>query len=163
VTLTVPLGRHALSGRFDLLILTAERAHIYDWKTEARPHTPEKLRQSGQTLLYLALAAEGLAALGAPRPPEAISLTYWYASDPASSVRIRYGETEHARAWRELESVVSEIERLLAGADAWPLTDNLDECGRCAYQLYCRRFPATVDLSAWEETESAAGLVPWLP
>lgn len=163
LTLTVPVGSRSVSGRFDLLILAPERAHIYDWKTETRPRTPEQLRQSGQTRLYLALAAAGLAALGAPRPPRAISLTYWYASDPEASATIGYDEAEHRRAWRELEAVVAELERLAAGDGPWPLTDDQDACGRCAYQLFCRRFPGTVDLSAWQEAEAPADLEPWLP
>jgi hypothetical protein len=62
-TLTAPLGDCLLTGRFDLLLLTADRAHIYDWKTERRPRAAVALREDLQTRLYLALLYEGAAAL----------------------------------------------------------------------------------------------------
>lgn len=142
LTLTVPIGRHLLTGRFDLLVLGQNQAHIFDWKTEARPRPETQLRADLQTRLYLALLAEGSKALVAPAPPvspEQIAMTYWYANDPTKSVTIPYSQAQHDQNWAELQAAVSTIEHRLQDPTIWPLTDNLNECARCAYQVYCDR------------------------
>jgi hypothetical protein len=142
LTLTVPIGRHLLTGRFDLLVLGEKQARIFDWKTEARPRSEAELRADLQTRLYLALLTEGSQALVAPGPPlvpDAIAITYWYANDPAKSVTIPYSQTEHDQNWAELQSAVAAIEERMERPTVWPLTDNLNECARCAYQVFCDR------------------------
>lgn len=142
LTLTVPIGRHLLTGRFDLLVLGEQQAHIFDWKTEARPRPEADLRADLQTRLYLALLTEGSQALmasGSPLAPDAIAITYWYANDPAKSVTIPYSSAEHQQNWAELQSAVAAIEHRMAHPTVWPLTDNLNECARCAYQVFCDR------------------------
>ncbi|HUM72486.1 MAG TPA: PD-(D/E)XK nuclease family protein, partial [Chloroflexota bacterium] len=66
LTLTIPIGRHLLHGRFDLLIIGEidgrAFAHLYDWKTGRQPDETT-LRHDWQTRLYLAMLAEGGQAL----------------------------------------------------------------------------------------------------
>jgi hypothetical protein len=159
LTLTVPIGRHLLTGRFDLLVLGENQAHIFDWKTEARPRREADLRADLQTRLYLALLAEGSQALvapGAPLATEAIAITYWYANDPAQSVTIPYSQAEHEQNWAELRAVVAAIEHRLEHPTIWPLTENLNECGRCAYQVFCDRQVAIALAAAIEPAEDEA-------
>ncbi|MFZ0548048.1 MAG: PD-(D/E)XK nuclease family protein [Candidatus Promineifilaceae bacterium] len=163
LSLTVPIGRHLLTGRFDLLILGQEAAHIFDWKTDARPRTEADLRNDLQTQLYLALAVEGSTALEQPVDPDHLSLTYWYVNDPASAVTIPYSKQAHADNWAELESVVQEIDQQLSTETTLPLTDDLGECARCAYQIYCGRLTATMLLDEWEEEMLAVDLAPPTP
>ena len=141
-TLTVPVNGHLLSGRFDLLVLSGERAHIFDWKSEGRPRSTATMRDDWQTVLYLALLVEGGQAL---RPgnrsfePEKVDLTYWFVQAPQAAVTIPYSREAHAQNWQRLTDLVRRIDERLAEDSVWPLTDDWEECGRCAYQIFCGR------------------------
>lgn len=140
MSLSVPLGGHLLFGRFDLLVVGDMTAHIYDWKTEREPRSAETLAADWQTRLYLALVAEGGAALGRVIPPEQIAITYWFANAPQHSVTLHYDDNTHAQVWAELTAAVQRIERRLVAPTAiWPLTDDWAECARCGYRAYCGR------------------------
>jgi hypothetical protein len=160
LSLTVPIGRHFLTGRFDLLVIGDEGHHIYDWKTESRPRSPAALRDDLQTRVYLALAAEGAPALRDPVSPEAVSLTYWYATDPPAVVTLAYNLVWHEENWAFLRELAAEIEEQLAGGETLPLTDDLAEGRRCAYQAYCGRLMENSDLTAWQSSESPPQLEP---
>ncbi|MGH2538338.1 MAG: PD-(D/E)XK nuclease family protein [Candidatus Promineifilaceae bacterium] len=162
--LALTLDAVQLEGRFDLLILGEERAWIYDWKTEARPRSEAELRADPQTRLYLALAAEGLAGVGRAYRPEQISLTYWPASDPTAVVSLAYDRPAHEANWRALREVAAELQARAAAEAIWPLTDDLAECRRCAYQAYCGRGDGAPDLSRWLKDEPGEfALEPGLP
>lgn len=148
--LTVPVGRHLLLGRFDLLVVgeAADEpfAHVYDWKT-GRVRGEGALRQEWQTRLYLAMLAEGGGALlgnGRSLPSEAVSLTYWYVTEPESPRHIGYSQRAHAQNWAEIQALVAQIEARLPEA-VWPLTEDWNPCRRCAYQVFCGRQEAGRD------------------
>ncbi|MBK8987477.1 MAG: PD-(D/E)XK nuclease family protein [Chloroflexi bacterium] len=144
--LTVPIGRHLLLGRFDLLVVGKAQAdgrpfaHIYDWKT-GHPRRERDLRQDWQTRLYLALLAEGGAALGgngrSPSPAD-VAITYWYAAEPDAPRTIAYSAAWHAQNWADIQAIVAQIDTALT-QDNWPLTDDWAACRQCAYQVYCGR------------------------
>ena len=164
LSMTVPIGRHLLTGRFDLLILGDAAVHIFDWKTDARPRTEAELVNDLQTRLYLALAVEGSTALGQPVDPDHLSLTYWYVNDPAAAVTISYSEEGHRDNWAALNTIVQEIDEQLSSQTILPLTDDLGECARCAYQIYCGRQMATMSLDEWElEEDMVVDLAPPTP
>jgi hypothetical protein len=148
-TLTAPLGDCLLTGRFDLLLLTADRAHIYDWKTERRPRSAVALREDLQTRLYLALLYEGASALDVDLPPEKIQLTYWYVHAPDSPVTFTYSAAWHSENWAYLQRLAAQV-AAAQRADQWPLTDNWEECRRCAYAAYCGREGSADQLLDWE-------------
>ena len=171
LSLTTPIGRHFLTGRFDLLVVGNGGYHIYDWKTESRPRSPAALRDDLQTRVYLALAAEGASALGDPVSPEArdpvspdaISLTYWYVTDPPAAVSLSYSRAWHTENWAFLGELAAEIEQQLAGGEMLPLTDDLAQCRRCAYQAFCGRLMESTDLADWRSSESLPQLEPNTP
>lgn len=159
VTLTAPVGRHLLTGRFDLLVLGEDSAHIFDWKTESHPRPAAVLEEEWQTILYLALLIEGRGALWPGKhelDPGQLQLTYWFVNDPAASVTLTYSRQAHAKNWARIEAVVAQIEAQLddGGAGAWPKTDDWSLCGRCVYQVFCGRqgSPAGEPVE-WEEKE----------
>jgi hypothetical protein len=163
LSLTVPIGRHLLTGRFDLLIQGDSHTHIFDWKTDARPRSKADLAGDLQTRLYLALAVEGSTALEKPVDPEQLSLTYWYVNDPAGAVSFAYSREQHESNWAGLAAIVAEIDHQLTTKTVLPLTDNLDECARCAYQIYCGRLSATMSIDEWEMEDLTADLAPPTP
>jgi hypothetical protein len=114
------------------------------------------LRDDLQTRVYLALAAEGAPALWRDLRPEAIRLTYWYTSDPPETRSLVYDAAWHEENWAGLLAVVEEIQgRLEAGGDL-PLTDDLAQCRRCAYQVYCGRQAGGMELAEWYADETSA-------
>ena len=163
LSLTIPIGRHLLTGRFDLLILGEGRANIFDWKTEARPRTEVELQDDLQTRLYLALAAEGADALKQSLDPEQISLTYWYVNEPQASVTIDYNQARHVENWGYLREAVDGLDQLLDTAGIWPLTDDLGQCAKCVYQVYCGRISESPNLVDWEYPGPAPSLEPERP
>jgi hypothetical protein len=142
-TLTVPILGYFLTGRFDLLVVAeGGKVHIFDWKTEAFPRSAEKLQMDLQTQLYLAMAVEGGQVLTSGRAvePDNVKITYWYVNDPAKSVTLAYSEREHRQNWGQLEQRVAlMIEQFAQDEGVWALTDNLEACQSCLYQLYCGR------------------------
>jgi len=164
-SLTVPIGRHFLTGRYDLLITGENGLFIYDWKTGTRPPAPDVLRDDLQTRVYLALAAEGAPALWRDVRPEAIRsdsirLTYWYASDPPETRSLVYDAAWHEENWAGLMALVDEIQHQLAAGGDLPLTDDLSQCRRCLYQVYCGRQGSGMELGDWLNDQSMAGEMP---
>jgi hypothetical protein len=158
LSMTVPIGRHFLTGRFDMLVFGEGQAHIFDWKTDAKARPVSQLQEDLQTRLYLALAAEGSAALERPFAAEQIGLTYWYVNDPASSVTLQYSRAQHDGNWTYLQGLAGELDRQMTAGGEWPLTGDLGHCARCAYQLYCDRQTDVLDLSEWEPNEEPLSL-----
>jgi RecB family exonuclease len=162
LTLTIPLGRHLLTGRFDLLILAADQVHVFDWKTEARPRSEADLRQDLQTRLYLALLVQGGSALGREITADQVKLTYWYVNQPDAAVTFTYTAAWHQANWTSLERLAGDIDALLEG-EQWALTADLNQCDRCAYQVYCGRQTTTPDLADWEPEDDWLALEPEIP
>ncbi|MFQ5435806.1 MAG: PD-(D/E)XK nuclease family protein [Anaerolineae bacterium] len=158
MSLTVPLpgtdGRIHLTGRFDLLMVSRDSAHIFDWKT-GRPRPTRDLRHDWHTRLYLALLAEGGQALGQTFAPDQIAITYWFANDHETPHSIQYDAGWHAQNWADIQALAAQIETRAASGD-WPLTDDLAHCGRCPYPVICGRTAAPARTNGAEEWEPAA-------
>ncbi len=146
-SLTVPIGpegRHRLTGRFDLLIVTDEpdpAARLFDWKT-GEPRELPRLRRAWQTRVYLFVLAEGGRALAPDAPaafaPERLSITYWYVEDPTWPRVVAYDAAAHRGNRAELEAIVAEIDAELT-RNEWAKTDDWNECRHCAYRAHCGR------------------------
>lgn len=152
ISLTIPLGDHLLTGRFDLLIVSEiegqHQVQLFDWKT-GKVQSSAELKDDWQTRLYLAMLAEGGGALldrqsvrlVAGLDPDLISLTYWYVDEPQAPVTIPYNKAWHRQNWAEIQALVNEIDQK-ANEEIWPLTDDWTQCQRCGYQAYCGRHEA---------------------
>ena len=161
--LTVPIASHYLNGRLDLLIVSEDQAHIFDWKTSVHPPNRASLWQEMQTRLYLALVSEGGGAIGKAFDPANISLTYWYPLEPPVQVRLEYDQEKHRENWAILMDVAAGIDWLMNQDASWPKTSNLDECRRCPYQILCGRQVGSLDLTDWEQIEDGVNSEPDWP
>jgi hypothetical protein len=165
INVTVPVGNHLLTGRFDLLVLNGPAGHIFDWKTEQNPRSAADLAADWQTRLYLAILVEGGAALqpgGKALDPDLVKLTYWFVHAPQAAVTLAYSRAEHAANWAEIKMLAAEIGNKPAEDKAWPLTTDWSHCGRCAYQVFCGRqaAPAGEMEDDWAEEEAPLHLEP---
>lgn len=141
LTITVPLGRHLLAGRIDLLILGDGEAHVFDWKTGPLPDEAA-LRSDWLTWLYPALVAAAGPALhpGAePARPEDVSLTYWSAAAPVQTLCLAYDAATHEHVWQQLQAIAAEIDAFDREPGIWPLTRDLSICSACRYRVLCGR------------------------
>jgi CRISPR/Cas system-associated exonuclease Cas4 (RecB family) len=159
LSLTVPIGGLSLTGRFDLLVVSGEGVHVFDWKTYGRARSTEELRRDLQSKIYLALAAESGSVLKREVRAEDVTLTYWFATDPPVIVKISYGRREHFENWSYLKAIANEIESRQESKEPWPLTDALEECRRCAFQILCGRGPGNPDLVELDDLVGWTGLV----
>lgn len=175
LTLTIPIGKHLLHGRFDLLVIGEKNgtpfAQLYDWKT-GRPPDETTLRYDWQTRLYLAMLAEGGTALWGEGhnslPADQISITYWYVTAPDEPRVITYNQTWHEQNWAEISAIVAQIEAQQVEGGVWSLTEDRSQCRVCAYQALCGRqeVGTAVSVLADEETTDdfmALPLEPALP
>lgn len=146
ISLAVPAGGHQLFGRFDLLVISPAdggdiMATIFDWKT-SKAREVSWLQKAWQTRLYLALLAEGGHTLVPGRTekldPEKLAMTYWYVGEPDKPRTVQYSRALHEQNWREIQQIVTEIERMRQ-AGHWPLTEDWSQCRECAFQAYCGR------------------------
>lgn len=138
-----------LIGRIDLLVYGAHALKIYDWKT-GRPQPQSELEQDWQTRIYMGLLYRSRQTLcGTNIPPSQISMTYWYTRDPEKSVTLRFDDAWHTQNWQEIESLAAQISNRLAETlDIWPLTADLDHCGRCTFSTLCDRHQPNPDSQA---------------
>ena len=140
-------GDYLLMGRYDLLVLGADYAHILDWKTYAQPRQPADLIRHWQTRLYCFLLAETSA-----YPPEAIALIYWFfqpdatdspaRSQPQSQV-IPYSQPQHEATRQDLSRLLTQLTAWLAAyqdGEAFPqIPVGSQRCATCAFGRHCGR------------------------
>lgn len=138
VTLQCQFEGYRVLAKFDRLVWDGQRALIFDWKTTSHPTPRARLLSRWQTRLYpLVLAEAGAALMGAPVPPEAISMVYWFPAFPAQAVTLPYSAAQHAENRAALSALLA---RLHAANPDWDLrTDNATHCRFCAYRSLCDR------------------------
>lgn len=167
LTITVPLGRHLLTGRLDLLLLHEGQAQIFDWKTTPLPDEAA-LRAEWQSLLYPALVVAAGAAIhpaGQPIAPADVTLTYWSPAQPQEPVQLTYSAAAHEQSWQRLLDIAGAIDEARQYPGIWPLTEDLSLCSRCRYRVLCGRQSVTPDLTAGEADRGLLRerLEPYLP
>ena len=135
--LTSRIASDRLLCKYDVVAVRDGKARIYDWKTYARRPSNEWLAARMQTRVYRAMLIKAGAELNGGRPfaPEDVSMIYWFAEYPTESTTLNYDRQQYARDWEYLEKTVEQA----AGAQSFPLTENLDHCRFCNYRSLCDR------------------------
>jgi hypothetical protein len=129
-----------ITATLDLLgIEPNQRAVIVDWKTTVRPQSENWLSGRMQTRVYRYMLVRAGASFndGVALLPEQISMLYWFAEQPQSSVLMGYDETSFREDERVLEGIISEILEL--DPDEFYKTDHLTHCHYCRYRSLCDR------------------------
>lgn len=153
VVLTVAVGAHTLTAKFDLVRLSGHEALIVDWKTSRYPQR-ETIARRAQTFVYpfaLALGGAALTADGQPIPPERIRMVYWYAAT-GQTHEFPYSAAQFERDRERMKRLLDEISR----ARAFPLTDDLKRCKFCVYRSLCDRGRAAGAFSEYDPDEAEA-------
>lgn len=143
VTLSVPLGGHRLSARYDLLALDpGERAVVVDWKTNQKRPSSSVLASRLQTCVYRYVLVEAGTALngGIRLSPEQVTMAYWFAEHPAQPEILAYDVAQHAADGEYLDDLITRIAgRAESDQGEWGLTTDERHCRFCTYRSLCDR------------------------
>lgn len=139
INLSASVGGQRLTATFDLLAFEpGQRAVIVDWKTTQRVPKREKLAARLQTRVYPFVLVEGGKHLfGGDIKPEQVEMVYWFANDPTQPHRFAYNAQQYDTDRAYLAGMLTEL--LARQDEAWPLTDNLNQCNYCVYRSLCDR------------------------
>ncbi|GAB4501056.1 MAG: hypothetical protein Fur0035_05970 [Anaerolineales bacterium] len=151
LTLSAPLqAGFRLTAKFDLLVVRAGRATIFDWKTAQKRPKNANLAARMQTRVYRAVLAQAGAQFngGLPFAPENIEMIYWFAEFPAEAAHFSYSAAQLQRDWSELERLAKTIAATPAGSFA--LTADDKKCDYCTYRSFCNRGARAGDLAERE-------------
>ena len=143
-SLSVPLARHRLVAKFDLIAALPDGSlMIYDWKTARRHPKRAWLKNHLQTRVYQYLLARSGSHFtpGQTVQPEQVQMTYWFTEFPDEPEHFTYNQRQFSLDGPELEETIETIERLASSDDEalFPLTSNEDRCRFCVYRSLCDR------------------------
>jgi hypothetical protein len=137
-----PDGR--IVAKYDLLAEGGGQIAIVDWKTAERAPSARDLAERWQTIIYRWMLARARPDI----PPEAITMIYWYAGDPARPTRLPYSaaqfERDEARIRAQIDALLADI---AVGEAAFPRTDDDYRCRYCSYRTLCERGAQPGDLA----------------
>lgn len=135
--LTLHYQNYIFTTIFDLLILTPEKAIIFDWKTYLQPPA-SKIEDDWQTKLYLYVLAEKFNYL-----PEQISFTYWFVKLPhePQSYTVQYNKKKHQKILQQLGKLLNEFEAIVT------ITDESTKEIECLSNRNCEKCPYNQSLS----------------
>jgi len=148
---TVIAGRR-LMAKFDLVaVLPGQPAHllIVDWKTGHRRPSAQTLRNRVQSRVYpFVLAQAGLSLTDDEvLDPGRISMSYWFANQPAAPVFLLYSQAQ----LEQDRLYLTELIETIVSATDFPLTSERKACRYCVYRSYCDRGQEPGSLDEFED------------
>jgi hypothetical protein len=159
ISLSVPVGSTRLVAKYDLLVVTsAERAVIFDWKTARKRPRRQWLAAHLQTRVYPYLLVRAGAHLNQGRPfaPDQVEMVYWFANFPEQVERFLYNKNAFDSDGEYLAELVSSVQRM--DAAEFTLTADERRCAFCVYRSLCERGDRAGMLAEYEsEMEAAEG------
>jgi hypothetical protein len=147
-TLSLPISRFRLIGKFDLLVVMPDlRIYINDWKTSKNRPRRRWLQESLQSRVYPFLVAKAGEQLTkrASFPPENINLMYWFPEYPQEPELFIYSAEQLAADEFYLQDLIARIDSV-SGMD-FPLTHDEFHCRFCVYRSLCNRGSQAGDLA----------------
>ncbi len=147
--LTLHYQNYIFTTIFDLLILTSEKAIIFDWKTYLQPPAYQ-IEDNWQTKLYLYVLAEKLNYL-----PEQISFTYWFVKLPnkPKSYTVSYNQQKHQQTYQQLQKLLTEFEDIVTQENSGETKCISNKnCEKCSYyQLISPKTSLTLNQTQFSE------------
>jgi hypothetical protein len=124
--------------RYDLLAVTQENVHVYDWKTSYLRYSQDTARNRIQTRVYLYVLSHinlpGL--IPSSIPFEKMRLTYWFAQFPEQAISLDYDESLYQEDEQFLTHLIEEI---LYPENDYKMTDDERHCRYCTFRSLCDR------------------------
>jgi CRISPR/Cas system-associated exonuclease Cas4 (RecB family) len=139
--LTIPLEKTRLVAKFDLIALSGNQFHIFDWKTSQHLPKREVLDSRLQTIIYpfvFLRAAPSFFKLPHLKASQ-INFTYWFALHPDDFVTYSYTDDRDAFANRYIHDLEHQIITDIENENLFNKTDDLEKCKFCNYRSHCAR------------------------
>lgn len=135
--LSLPIGKHRLLAKYDLIKIGGNNTIIYDWKTYNKRPKDEYILNNLQTKVYLSLLIQAGKQLNHNQElkPDQIKMMYWYAEYPDEPCIINYSASQFNQDWQ----LINELIKKISAKQSFPLTENEKLCGFCQYRSYCKR------------------------
>lgn len=136
-TIAQNVGSAEFIAKVDLVGLSGDEIHIYDWKTTRFKPNRSTYENSIQSILYMALMPGSVFARKFGSGPifDKIKMTYWFANYPNQSVNISYTSDKHQAGITYLSTLVREVHT----EEVFPKTEDIRICSRCIFRSYCDR------------------------
>lgn len=138
LNLTMQVGNHRLTAKYDLVAVGQNKVFIFDWKTYQKRPRDEWMATHYQTKVYrnLMVNAGGFLLEGNETiHPDLVEMVYWMVNFPNQPVHLPYSTSQAERDWQQLNQLISQIET----EDQFPLTPDEKKCNYCGYRSYCDR------------------------
>ncbi len=136
LTLTVPIVKHRLVAKYDLLVVEAgKRITILDWKTTQYIPRVSQLQKRMQTKIYRYVLVQAGVHLneGEPIKPDEVEMIYWFPEYPESPARLPYSAEQFNADHRYLSHLINEI----TAEVSFRMTTDTRRCNYCRYRTYC--------------------------
>lgn len=138
-------------AKYDLLAEGDGQLVIVDWKTSARPPASAALDDRWQTIIYRWLLARSRPDIA----PDAITMIYWYASDPTQPIRLPYSAAQYAHDDQRIRVQIGALlSGVAVGDNSFPMTDDERRCRFCNYRTLCERGVQPGDWAEFAEDDS---------
>lgn len=140
---SIALNDYWFTVVYDLLRQWRDQAAIVDWKTYLKPRAINQLKLDWQTRLYLYVLVATT-----DFQPSQVAMIYWFvrAQNPRTQatepqqVRISYTEADHLQTQQDLESLTTQLTRLLSTSESLPkLPLGHPKCETCPFAVRCQR------------------------
>jgi len=151
LSLSMQIGKHRLTAKYDLVVVMDNRTTIFDWKTYKKRPREENLAASFQTRVYRFLMVKAGGFLNSESgtiQPDKVEMVYWLANFPNYPIRLPYSSQQFDRDEIILNNIITQIE---AETD-FPLTPDEKKCNYCVYRSYCDRGVSALILQDEDES-----------
>ena len=150
--LSTSLHGRRLLAKYDLVLLKDNgQLLIFDWKTSRKQPRQAWLLDRVQTRLYRYILTQAAANLtsGKKTDPEKVTMQYWFAPHPGTSITLPYSQEEFTADGNYFTDLVDEIFTRPEGN--FEKTSDLRECRYCVYRSHCDRGTEAGDLAGFED------------
>ena len=139
INLSLPIGKHRIAARYDLLAVADQATLIFDWKTNQYYPKKETIQGKLQSRVYpfVLIEAGKILNQGKNIDPSQVEMIYWFSNYPDSPIHSRYDHEKYEQDRMYLSKMVDTISSL--EQDGFPRTKNLDHCRYCVYRSFCDR------------------------
>lgn len=134
-------GPIRLLAKYDLIML-ADKAYIYDWKTDQRKLNKSYYDKVWQTIVYRYLLSRSGSGYWGGRPirPADIVMVYWNPIHPEYPLVLEYSERRFKRDEEQLRATIAEIDN--KDWDEFWATSEQKVCQYCEYSPICHGVPS---------------------
>lgn len=130
------MDKFILFSKMDLIKVGKNKIEIYDWKTENKELTYEKVKNRLQTTIYLFMVGENVKYLcNSEIELSDISMNYYQPNLDIGPIRINYSKEKHEENKLYIKNILNKISKL----EEDKIQRNHNHCKICEFNYYCNK------------------------